>query len=40
MKGEVTLTDDQAAQLAAGKWYFNIHTTQNKGGELRGQMVK
>jgi hypothetical protein len=40
MKGEVTLTDAQAAQFTAGKWYFNIHTAQNKGGELRGQMVK
>jgi hypothetical protein len=40
MKGEVTLTDAQAEQLTAGKWYFNVHTTQNKGGEIRGQMVK
>jgi hypothetical protein len=40
MKGEVTLTDPQAAQFTGGKWYFNIHTAQNKGGELRGQMVK
>jgi hypothetical protein len=40
MKGEVTLTDAQAEQLMAGKWYFNVHTAQNKGGELRGQMVK
>jgi hypothetical protein len=40
MKGEVTLTDAQAEQLMGGKWYFNIHTAQNKGGEIRGQVVK
>jgi len=40
MKGQVTLTDAQAAQLIGGKWYFNVHTAQNKGGEIRGQMVK
>jgi hypothetical protein len=40
MKGEVTLTDEQAQQLQAGKWYFNVHTDKNKGGEIRGQMVK
>ena len=40
MKGEVTLTDEQAQQLLAGKWYFNVHTDKNKGGEIRGQMVK
>jgi hypothetical protein len=40
LKGEATLTDAQAADLAAGKWYFNIHTAANKGGEIRGQVVK
>jgi hypothetical protein len=39
-KGQATLTDAQAAELASGKWYYNIHTNQNKGGELRGQVVK
>ncbi|MBV9751078.1 MAG: CHRD domain-containing protein [Hyphomicrobiales bacterium] len=38
--GQATLTDAQAAELAAGKWYYNVHTNQNKGGELRGQVVK
>lgn len=40
IKGEATLTDAQAADLAAGKWYFNVHTAANKGGEIRGQVTK
>ena len=36
--GEATLTDAQASDLVAGKWYFNIHTAANKGGEIRGQI--
>ncbi len=40
LKGEATLTDEQAAQLADGKMYFNIHTAANKGGEIRGQVTK
>src|SRR5258707_12452519 len=40
LKGEATLTDAQAADLAAGKWYFNVHTAANKGGEIRGQVMK
>src|ERR1022692_3343317 len=39
IKGEATLTDAQAADLAAGKWYFNVHTAANKGGEVRGQVM-
>jgi hypothetical protein len=40
IKGEATLTDAQAADLAAGKLYFNVHTAANKGGEIRGQVMK
>ena len=40
IKGEATLTDAQAADLQGGKWYFNVHTAANKGGELRGQVMK
>jgi hypothetical protein len=40
IKGSATLTDTQAADLMAGKWYFNVHTEANKGGEIRGQVTK
>ena len=34
------LTDAQAEELMAGKWYVNIHTAANKAGEIRGQVTK
>jgi hypothetical protein len=40
IKGSATLTDAQIGQLEAGKWYINIHTAVNKGGEIRGQLVR
>jgi hypothetical protein len=40
IQGTATLTENQAADLLAGKWYANIHTAANPGGELRGQMMK
>ena len=39
IKGTATLTDAQAADLMAGKLYFNVHTEKNKGGEIRGQVT-
>jgi len=39
-KGSATLTDAQAADLIAGRWYVNIHTAANKAGEIRGQVTK
>jgi hypothetical protein len=39
IKGTATLTDAQIADLNAGKWYFNIHTAANPGGEIRGQVM-
>ena len=39
-EGSATLTDAQASDLMAGRWYANIHTATNKGGEIRGQMEK
>lgn len=38
IKGQATLTDAQIADLTAGKWYLNIHTAANPGGEIRGQV--
>lgn len=38
--GTATLTDQQKADLMAGKWYANIHTAQNPAGEIRGQMER
>jgi hypothetical protein len=39
-EGSATLTDAQAADLMAGKYYVNVHTEANKGGEIRGQVMK
>ena len=38
--GKATLTADQAKDLLDGKWYFNLHTAANPGGEIRGQVLK
>ena len=38
--GTATLTADQAKDLLDGKWYFNVHTAANPGGEIRGQLMK
>jgi hypothetical protein len=40
MEGEITLDDEQIADLMAGKWYFNIHTAEHPGGEIRGQVMR
>jgi hypothetical protein len=37
--GSVTLTAAQVADLRAGKWYANVHTQKNPGGEIRGQVT-
>ncbi len=39
-EGSATLTDAQAADLMAGKYYVNVHTAANPGGEIRGQVSK
>ena len=33
-----TLTDEQYASFQAGGLYINVHTPENKGGEIRGQL--
>ena len=37
-EGSAQLSDAQEADLLAGKFYANIHTTVNSGGEIRGQV--
>jgi hypothetical protein len=37
--GTATLTPEQQKDLLDGKWYFNIHTSANPGGEIRGQVT-
>lgn len=39
VQGSAVLTADQAADLLAGKWYVNVHTAANPGGEVRGQVI-
>jgi hypothetical protein len=38
--GKATLTPEQVKDLVDGKWYFNLHTAANPGGEVRGQLLK
>jgi len=33
------LTDDQLASYQAGKLYINVHSAENKKGEIRGQIT-
>ena len=40
VEGSATLTDAQAADLTSGKYYVNVHTQANPGGEIRGQVTK
>lgn len=39
-KGSATLDAAQAADLADGRWYLNLHTVANPDGEIRGQVMK
>ena len=40
IKGKATLTAAQVADLSAGRYYVNLHTAKNPGGEIRGQLTK
>lgn len=37
--GQVAIPTNQVANLLAGLHYINIHTTNNPGGEIRGQLI-
>jgi len=39
VQGTAVLTYDQAADLLAGKWYVNLHTAANPGGQVCGQAM-
>jgi len=39
-EGSATLSDAQAADLLAGRYYINVHTDAHKPGEIRGQVMK
>jgi hypothetical protein len=36
--GSANVSDQQIADLQAGKWYINIHTAKFPNGEIRGQI--
>ena len=37
-QGQAAITPAQAAELAAGRTYVNLHTARYPGGEIRGQL--
>jgi len=37
--GQVVIPTNEVANLLAGLHYINIHTTNNPGGEIRGQLI-
>jgi CHRD domain len=39
IKGSTFLVTEQVNDLQAGKYYVNVHTAANKGGEIRGQLM-
>ena len=38
--GQVTASDAQLATIRAGGTYFNVHSSENTGGEIRGNLVR
>ena len=40
ISGSGVLSEAQSADFLAGKWYINVHTERNPGGEIRGQVVR
>lgn len=40
LSGMATLSPTQVADVLAGRWYVNLHTAANPGGEIRGQVAR
>jgi hypothetical protein len=40
VNGAATVTEQQMADILAGRYYVNVHTPNNPGGEIRGQVVR
>jgi cytochrome c553 len=40
MEGSIEVTEEQLADLQAGRYYINIHTEAHPDGEIRGQVVE
>ncbi len=38
--GEAKIDDAQAHDLKDGRWYFNLHSKQYPGGEIRGPVIR
>jgi hypothetical protein len=38
--GTAKLTPEQEQQVTAGEWYVNVHSKNNPGGAIRGQMME
>lgn len=39
MDGSIVINSQDAADLMAGRWFVNVHTTANPNGEIRGQLI-
>src|SRR5262249_23234917 len=40
VNGTATVTEQQMTDILAGRYYINVHTPNNPGGEIRGQVVR
>jgi len=39
LEGSIVVTPSQAADILAGRWYYDVHDFSYQAGELRGQIV-